>query len=381
MKKLFLLLLIAVSHASLASDASDDFSQIGSVSGERPKEAVCEPWPDCWDVRSNPDKYRNEQANKPDEDGTKGISTSEIMSLSKSVSCLNWQVIGGCVWYTWPNKIDFSVKVKHYIPDYVISVYQRSGENPWELMKWIDEPGNALLQSVSGFKPGGGSVNATGRGAKSTNVMFKNAMAIGNPLTSVWENIGFGYFLCKSDVTSFMPAYASSFDNLLWRVQPIEALLYLPIQMIGQRHRIAPSNASFLSKWAFLYPRTGFVITTDDLKVAAVAAHRVASIITSQGFDATMHIANRPSMQNKSGWWPPRTVKEENASQGYFQMLLPKKEQTCHMIADMGVGYASGQGDGLMDWRNREGNYVWNFWRLYRCCRREGSSLVMHFGE
>ncbi|HAS5006270.1 TPA: TIGR03756 family integrating conjugative element protein [Vibrio cholerae] len=376
--KYLLCLLSVVFSASLPAV---DFSQIGTVTGERPKEPVCEPWPDCWDVRADPDKYREEQSNKPSDDSVEGISTAEIMNASTNFSCMSWRVIGGCVWYTWPSKISFSIKVKHYIPDYVISVYQRSGENPWQLMKWIDEPGNSLLETISGYSPGSGSVNSNGRANKSTNIAFKNAMAVGNPLASVWQSLGFGYFLCKSDATSFLPAYASSFDNLLWRVQPVEAMLYMPSQLIGQQHKIAPSNSDFLSKWAYLYPRTGFVVTNDDLKAAAVAAQRVASIVTSQGSDATMHIANRPSMQGQKGWWPPKTVTENDASQGYFQMLLPKKESTCHLIADMGDGYMSGEGDGLMDWRNRQGNYAWNFWRLYRCCRRSGSSLVMHFGE
>lgn len=362
-----------------ASAIANDFSTIGEVEGDRPIEAVCEPWPDCWDVRENPEEYLESQKNGSTQSGPNDITTTEIINASTNLSCLQWRIIGGCVWYTWPSSIDFTVKIKHYIPDYVISSYQSSGENPWQLMKWIDEPGNQLIKALTGIEPGGGKILSKGRGAASTDIVFKNTTAIGNPLASVWKSLGLYYLMCESEAQSFMPAFSSSFDNLAWRLNPIEALMYAPAQLALQKNRIAPSGASWPSKWGFLYPRTGFVITNDDLKAAAVTAYRTASIVTSQGSNAMMHIANRPPMRSRSGYWPPKTVKENSTSQGYFQMLLPKKESKCRLIADMGSS-ASVVSD-LSPWRSRDGNYVWNFWRPYKCCKRGGSSLIMHFGE
>lgn len=394
------------------------------VSAEVDMTDVCTPYPECWEVvdtnyftetwenswannalnpepepdfpTSNPHPCRGnhgsdtshcmDQDNKNEEESDvlppppKGeIDTGDIVSASMSMSCIKWRVVGGCVWYTWPAIINYSIKVKHYIPDYVISVYQTSGEPPWTLWEWLDEPGDNLLESLTGFSPRGGNLSADGRTQKSTNMRFKNTQAIGNPLASVWQTLGLGYLMCQSTATSYMPAFASSLDNLMWRTNPIEGVIFAPLQMIGQQNRITPSNSSFISKWAYLYPRTGFVITTDDLKAAAVTAHRTASIVTSTGLNATTHFAWRPSTSGSAGYWPPQTVKESDTSQGYFQMLLPKMESKCHMIADMGYGRTLA-GDGLQDFRAGSGNYAWNFWRPYRCCSKSGKKLIYHYG-
>lgn len=351
---------------------------------------ICTPWPDCWDVVDNNEfsqnwtntwaqagnNSNNNPLNPPRNDT---ISTGDITKASYSMSCLKWRLVGGCVWYTWPWKVSFSIKVKHYIPDYVISAYQISGKPPWEMWSWLDDPGDSILKSLTGFTPHGGNNAAEGRNDKSTNIRFKNTQAVGNPLASVWQWLGFGYFMCKSTATSYMPAFSSSMDNIMWRTNPIEAVVYAPIQLLGQRYRITPSRSSFLSKWAFLYPRTGFVITTDDAKAAAVAAHRTASIITSTGANAMTHFAWRPSTKRSKGYWPPSTVKEDSTSQGYFQMLLPRKESSCHLIADMGSG-RSLSGDGLELYRSRAGSYAWNFWRPYKCCKKKGKKLIYHYG-
>jgi integrating conjugative element protein (TIGR03756 family) len=281
------------------------------------------------------------------------------------------------MWYKWPWSIKISLKVKHYIPDYVISVYQASGENTWNEMSFLDiaDSGWGL---VSPFGLGSGTITSKDRSNSSTNITFKYATAIGNPLASVWDTIGFGYFLCDSEANSYVPAFLSSGDGLMWRTHPIEAAIYGPAQLLQQKNRITHPNASWPTKWGYLYPRTGFVVTTDDLKAASVVAYRTASIVTAQGNDANYHAANRPNMSDKTsqGQWVPKTVQLNNNSQGYFQMLSPRSESSCHLIGDMGSNPTSS----LERWRSRGGNYAWNFWRPYKCCVKRGSKLIGHVG-
>jgi integrating conjugative element protein (TIGR03756 family) len=268
------------------------------------------------------------------------------------------------VWYRWPWGIKTTIRVKHYIPDYVVSAYRNAGENSWEIMSFIDDLGDFGFTTAFGFGSGGGEVKTSGR-KKSTNTIFKNVTAIGNPLASTWQSFGLGRLMCRSEAQSFVPAYASSFDWIFWRTNPVEAALHVD-QIITQRNKIKPSSHPG-EKWAFLYPRTGFVVGTDDVKAAAVSGIRASSIVTDK-FGASMNVANRPSSQGRSGYWPPGKVELNNTSQGYFQMLLPKVQSSCGLIADMGS---------LVDKRSTYGNYAWNFWRPYECCSGSGSLIMV----
>ncbi|ENN6469937.1 TIGR03756 family integrating conjugative element protein [Vibrio vulnificus] len=281
------------------------------------------------------------------------------------MSCLKWRIAGFCVWYRWPWSIKTTVKVKHYIPDYVISVYENAGDNPWEVMSFIDDLGDVGFKALYGVEAGGGKISAKGRASHSTNVMFKNATAIGNPLASAWQAVGFNFLLCPSAATSFVPAYSSSFDWLAWRTNPIEGALYLP-QIALRSSNIAPSSSP-LEQWASLYPRTGFVVGTDDLKTAAVAGARAASIVTDT--TATFNVVNRPPLKGKRGYWPPKALNIKSNNQGYFQMLLPKEKSSCGLIADIGSPTT------LDQYRSTNGNYAWNFWRPYVCCNGRGRLL------
>ncbi|MCC3858964.1 TIGR03756 family integrating conjugative element protein [Vibrio parahaemolyticus] len=334
---------------------------------KRPEVPICQPWPECWDLRVDPESVIEESLDPSRPKSEDTIDVMDIVSSSMSFSCIRWRVAGMCVWYKWPYKISTSVKVNHYIPDYVVSAYERSGENTWDLMSFLDDIGDVGFEALVGFESGGGSVKGKGRGKHSTNIMFKNVTAIGNPLASTWQTLGLGYLMCASEAQSFVPAYASSFDWLAWRTNPVEAALNID-QIFTRRNRIKPSTRPS-ENWAFLYPRTGFVVGNDDVKTAAVTALRASSIVTDKS-SVSINIANRPAQSSRSGYWPPRAVNIDNDRQGYFQMLLPKEEKSCRLISDMGSINNMGE------YRSDNGNYAWNFWRPYTCCSGSGKLIA-----
>lgn len=333
----------------------------------RPNVEVCEPWPECWDLRVDPESAIEESLDPSRPKSEDSIDVLDIVSSSVNFSCMRWRVAGMCVWYKWPHRIRTSVKVNHYIPDYVVSAYERTGENSWDLMSFIDDFGDSGFESLVGFKPDGGSVKGKGRGQHSTNIMFKNVTAIGNPLASTWKTLGLGFLMCSSEAQSFVPAYVSSLDWLAWRTNPIEAVLNMD-QIVTRRNRIKPSSRP-TENWAFLYPRTGFVVGSDDAKTAAVTALRASSIVTDKS-NISINVANRPAQRTRKGYWPPKTVNIDNHSQGYFQMLLPKEENSCRLISDMGSISDMGK------YRSVNGNYAWNFWRPYTCCNGSGKLIA-----
>lgn len=66
--------------------------------------------------------------------GSYALNTTAIVASVASPDCLEYRVVGICYWLycTWGGcTVRTSVKVRHYIPDAVVSSYSNTGENPW----------------------------------------------------------------------------------------------------------------------------------------------------------------------------------------------------------------------------------------------------------
>lgn len=344
--------------------------------------------PECDQIVKNPKKYISEIEQRQSNGGGGGLELTDIVNASMSQSCFNWRVAGGCVWLkvtVFPPSVQIrpSVKVAHYIPDVIISAYTVKGENTWDLMSWTDDLSDSLIKSLLGVDFKGGNVFEKGeRRDSTTNIKFKFATAIGNPLATVYGQAYSDYFMCKSGATSFFPYYNSISDNWLWRTAAAELITEIHNITIPGKSVIGERNEGeeylFRSKWANLYPRTGFVSQLDDYKAAAVVASRVASIITAND---SLHVSKSPNGSKSQGYWPPSEAYEWKPKTGKYQMLFPKMEDQCHLFGNIKTKIGNPLGDGYEDKRNPEGKYAWNFWREYLCCRKEGQRLISHFGD
>lgn len=61
------------------------------------------------------------------------INTATIVASSASPSCISWRVSGICYWLLctpFGCTVKTSIKVTHFIPETVVSVYQDKGKNP-----------------------------------------------------------------------------------------------------------------------------------------------------------------------------------------------------------------------------------------------------------
>ena len=71
------------------------------------------------------------------------------VSNSQSTTCLEYQVVGICYWLLCTNfgcKVRTSAKVRHYVPDAVVSAYSSTGMNPWVEMSPLGSP-NPMAQA------------------------------------------------------------------------------------------------------------------------------------------------------------------------------------------------------------------------------------------
>ena len=59
------------------------------------------------------------------------VSTGQIVTATASTECMEWSVVGVCFWLQcYPCNVETSMKVKHYIPEVVVSSYANTGANP-----------------------------------------------------------------------------------------------------------------------------------------------------------------------------------------------------------------------------------------------------------
>ncbi|HFP6618528.1 TPA: TraU family protein, partial [Pseudomonas aeruginosa] len=77
------------------------------------------------------------------------INSAAIVSSTLSPQCLEYKVVGICYWLLCgPHgcKVKTSVKVRHYVPDAVVSSYANTGSNPWTEVSALGTP-NPLAQA------------------------------------------------------------------------------------------------------------------------------------------------------------------------------------------------------------------------------------------
>ena len=74
---------------------------------------------------------------------TFALDTATIVSSAVTPNCLEYCIVGICYWLycTWTGcTVRTSVKVRHYIPDAVVSSYANTGENPWVEVRAMSMP-------------------------------------------------------------------------------------------------------------------------------------------------------------------------------------------------------------------------------------------------
>ena len=154
------------------------------------------------------------------------VTTPEIIAAGASPLCLDYQVVGFCVWLDCtPFGCDITVtpKICHYLPDAVVSSYHRSGENPWVEMSPVSAAARATGTGLLSSLIGGlgllldGGVRTEGDGAREDKGMpFKEVSVIGSPAAAAMS-VGSAHFLCPSVAVPFEPYLLTELDAFPWR--------------------------------------------------------------------------------------------------------------------------------------------------------------------
>lgn len=281
------------------------------------------------------------------------LDTATIVSSSLSPDCLAYRVVGICYWlFCTPTgcTVRTSVKVRHYIPDAVVSSYSNTGENPWAEVRSMSTP-NPSAQA--------GGDGTTNQNHENNIAAFKNADVIGHPGGSVFSNFaGKSGYTCKGAATAFMPYLLSTLDTVAWRYSIPEAV-YPEALVPGMREIGARTTANL---WGNVYPRGGFLHQDDDYKTGAVVAQRAGDVVTRRG---QIHVYQPLLASATDGYWPAGALVETDASTGKWQELTPTLFNTCAVFPNSNTHVQATRGD-----------YAWALWRPYACCQRRGQVLL-----
>lgn len=281
------------------------------------------------------------------ESGQSSLNTASIMASSASTSCLDYKVVGTCFWLFCTKfgcKIRTSTKIKHYIPEVVVSSYNHQGQNPWVEMNFLS----------NGVK--GGYYQSPHKDY--TQATFKNVDVIGHPQGAISQMLNSTGYYCKSQTTPFVPYYLSGLDFLAWR-SGVPEMVYPEALIPGMREIRANGDT-----WGNIYPRAGTVTQVHDYKASAVTAHRVADVVTNT-FQPHVYIPIAKKDNQSNGEWFPPPVKEGDAKTHKWQQLHPVTSQSCAIFPDNPPSMLS-----------ENGSYAWALWRPYKCCKKRGQTFL-----
>ncbi len=281
------------------------------------------------------------------------INTGTIVASTLSPDCLEYRVVGICYWLycTWTGcTVRTSVKVRHYVPDAVVSSYSNTGENPWTEVRFMSPPNPTAEDGGDG---------TTNHDNENNLAKFKNADVIGHPGGQVFSQFASASgYACEGAGTAFMPYLLSTLDTLAWRYN-VPEMVY-PESLIPGRREVGTRTG--LNLWGNVYPRGGFLHQTDDYKSGAVVAQRAGDIVTRRGH---IHVYQSLLAEARDGYWPAGELMESDASTGKWQELTPTLSNSCAVFPHTNTRVQAQQGD-----------YAWALWRPYSCCERRGQVFL-----
>ncbi len=305
------------------------------------------------------------------------ITTPEILSktAAATIACMQWTPIGLCFWLDcsfFGCGVKSSLKIGHYNPDLVVSSYNELGGNPWlEIRTTLGLAQKTAASGVLGallplpIDSAGNRTEGSAYNRDHKNLLFRETDAIGHP-----QRFFSGFLpglICGSQTRPFVPYFQSGIDALSWR-QEIPEMFY-PASFIPGLRELGNWP---LQTWGGVFPRTGWTTQAEEPKAAALNAQRAGDIVTRTGQPHVYLPVTGSSSTNQRVWSPGPLIETDHRT-GTWQMLLPRTETSCKVFGINDLASLAGWGGGRVD---KEGDYVWNLWRPYKCCQRRGQFFL-----
>jgi len=306
-------------------------------------------------------------------------STNTAQILSKTTAaigqCLRWQLTGICVWLKCSPKckIRVSPRVFNYAPDAVVTAHNDAANHPWTELNPILASANAGLAGLAGGTADA-SASVEGRRERGNpdrgrdHQTFREADLIGHPFAASGLLLGAVGLVCPPRTIPMLPYFVSTLDAMTWReIVPVESLY--PASLIPGMKEIGnwPANT-----WGNVYPRTGMALQQEEPKAGAILAQRAGEIATRTGQPHVYLPLSWAQLSWGLKYWNPPALEPNDESTGSWQMLEPTADTRCYGFGENDSLSLSSWSDGR---RDAGGDYQFNLWRPYTCCRRRGHFL------
>lgn len=286
---------------------------------------------------------------------TATITSSAIVSAGLDVACMDYAVVGGCVWMTCTAvtcSFDYSVRVRHRIPEAVVASYPFVGNGPW--------PAGTAGSGKTRFAQEGGASDEGGSTNREQALTFKNTDVIGSPATTLYHAGSWldGLPVCRPLTGPGVPYFVSTRDYN-WRDPLVETPWTLAHLTRGIR--------AGASRFAGLFPRIGFVNQGHDYKASLVAAKRAADVVRQRA-QPHVYVPLDTGYTPAPGQWPPGSGAEYR-----WQQLVPSV-MSCRALPD--INDTASITDPYRHRVNRVTGNAWHLWRAYSCCEQAGAVLI-----
>lgn len=288
------------------------------------------------------------------------VTTSAgLINASYDLTCVSYRPTGICIWMTCtvtpPScTFDYSVKVRHNVPEVVATAYPSLGYSPW-----IET--SAYAPRTAWAHEGGSA--SDGVHQREDALRFKHVDVIGSPGAYLYllASQNGAVPICAPATRGYQPYFLSTLDYH-WR----DPLIETPWTLLNLFNGVNKG----LSWFEGVFPRIGFVDQTHDYKASLVAAKRAVDIVRQRNQPHVYYPMTGAG--NGQGWWPPG-----EHSPFLWQQMVPK-QKPCAVLPD--IDDALRVTDPYSDRLNEARGNAWQLWRGYACCKRAGDLLVFHTG-
>lgn len=295
------------------------------------------------------------------------LTTPEILARSIQPQCLNYCVVGVCLWLRCTNfgcSVETRLKVRHRRPDLVVSVMEHPGDNPWSEVQAAGIAAIAAGQLQMGFSSFGGgrhTPKAASGDDRHRNLRFADVEIWGHPLSvdNQWLSLmGLSVpGICPARTFPYQPYYLSALDAIPWRTGFTEVLYpqsYIPgLQEVGTFP---------IDTWGSVFPRMGFLGAQPDSRRAfATFAQRAAHFTTR---------SRQPHIYREA---PGQSVTVSNAR---WQLLWPSPPVSfCGPFTALNAHLVLP--NGLLQGAVGTDNTVWQLWREHSCCLPNPGAILL----
>jgi len=284
--------------------------------------------------------------------------------LEKTFKNTHYKIIGSCTWAvdTFPPKIITTPALEQFLPDFVVTVSNRPGENPWLEARALleNKVTHGMYQAI--YEKAVGFELEFGEGSSQTTSMHMNddRSRIVNVIGSPPGLYNLPYVSHKPETHFAVPYYMAEADAVMDRTEAAEILYMTTHPNLLINHEIG----TMMHTWGPEIPRLMRVTQPYNFRASMVAAMHAADIVTNKN---KLHVTKSTKNSCGSNCVVANVIYDPTQKNIIWQEVYPNNR---NILPGDPTDF------GVEDDIKGNGNYVFVVWRKYRGCVHAEGELV-----